>query len=79
MAVVSDDHTISRVPGNVAPTLVLTDPTTQAAADRAAWRALSPEERLDMVERLRLEAGKFLYDYPCRLRKLLAVAGRCSR
>lgn len=75
---VSEDQVTSRAPGIVTPTLVSTDPKTQAATDRAAWRALSPEERLDMVERLRLEAGKFLYDYPCRLRKLLAITGRTS-
>lgn len=60
-------------------TIECTDSKTQEAADRAAWRALTPEQRLDLVERLRLEAGRFLYDYPCRLRRLLAVAGRTSR
>jgi hypothetical protein len=65
--------------GRSAPQIVFTDSASQAAADRAAWRALSPNERVDMVEQLRLQAGRFLYDYPCRLRRLLAIAGRTSR
>ncbi len=32
-----------------------------------------PEAALDIVERLRLEAGKFLYEYPARLRRTVAV------
>ena len=60
-------------------TLAVTDPKSQAIADRAAWRALTAEQRLDIVEQLRLEAGRFLYDYPCRLRRLLSVAERTRR
>lgn len=30
--------------------------------DRAFWQSKTPEERLDMVEVLRLEAGKFIYE-----------------
>ncbi len=41
--------------------------------DRERFRAMTPEERLDIVERLRLEAGKFLYEYPTRLRRVLTV------
>jgi hypothetical protein len=51
----------------------------QAEADRAAWRACTPEERLDAVEALRLQAGKFLYEYPVRLRRLLAITRVQSR
>ena len=32
-----------------------------------------PEERLDVLEQLRLEAGKFLYEYPARLRRTVKV------
>ena len=32
-----------------------------------------PEAALDLVERLRLEAGKFLYEYPARLRRTVEV------
>mgnify|MGYP006869399899 CR=1 FL=1 len=37
------------------------------------WRQKTPEERLDAVERYRLEARKCLYEYPTRLRRLLTV------
>ena len=33
----------------------------------------TPEGRLDLVEQLRLQAGKFLYDYPSRLRRTVTV------
>ena len=34
----------------------------------------TPEERLDLVEKLRHQAGKFLYDeYPARLKRIVAV------
>ena len=33
----------------------------------------SPEKRLDLLEQLRLEAGKFLYEYPARLRRTVKV------
>ncbi len=32
------------------------------------------EERLDLVEQLRIQSGKFLYDYPARLRKTIRVS-----
>lgn len=41
--------------------------------DRQYWRERTPEERLDAVELLRLEAGKFLYEYPARLRRVVTV------
>ena len=34
---------------------------------------LSAEESLDTLERLRLEAGKFLYEYPARLRRTVTI------
>lgn len=58
----------------LAKILTITDAAAQAEADRRYWRERSPEERLAAVERLRLESGKFLYDYPSRLRRLLAFA-----
>jgi len=36
----------------------------------------TPEERLDLVEQLRLESGKFLCDYPSRLRRTVTVVRR---
>jgi hypothetical protein len=50
--------------------------TTQADLerhDREYWRSRTPEERLDHVELLRLEAGKFLYEYPARLRRTVTI------
>ena len=31
------------------------------------------EERLDLVEQLRIQSGKFLYEYPARLRRIISV------
>jgi hypothetical protein len=56
--------------------LTLTTHETQAREDRGYWRSHSHEERLDEVEKLRLEAGKFLYDYPSRLRRVITIARR---
>ena len=57
----------------VEKTLTVTTHHAQAEADRAYWRRQTPEARLDAVECFRLEAGKFLYEYPARLRRLLEV------
>lgn len=38
------------------PSLHVTDQKSQAEADRRAWKKRTPEERLDEVERLRIEA-----------------------
>ena len=59
--------------------LTITTHAEQAKQDRAYWRNRSPEERLDEVERLRLEAGKFLYEYPSRLRRTVTIARRARR
>jgi hypothetical protein len=53
--------------------LTITTHQAQAEADREYWRQRTPEQRLDEVERLRLEAGKFFYEYPARLRKVIEV------
>lgn len=34
---------------------------------------MTPEERLDEVEHLRIEGGKFLYEYPARLQRVIKV------
>ena len=36
----------------------------------------TPEERLELVEQLRLISGKFIYDYPARLRRVIKVVRR---
>jgi len=58
--------------------LTITTHLAQAEADRDYWREMTPVERLNAVERYRLEAGKFLYEYPTRLRRLLEVTRRPS-
>ena len=35
-----------------------------------------PEEALDLLEDLRLQSGKFIYDYPARLRRTVEVVRR---
>jgi hypothetical protein len=38
----------------------------------------NPEECLDIVERLRIEAGKFIYDYPTAFRRVVKVIRKKS-
>ena len=59
--------------------LTITTHEEQSRAERAYWRSRTPEERLDAVEVLRLEAGKFLYEYPSRLRTVVAITRRAPR
>jgi hypothetical protein len=59
--------------------ITVTTHEEQARQDREFWRNQTPEARLDAVERLRLEAGKFLYEYPARLRRVLTVTRRAPR
>ena len=44
--------------------------------DRKIYSSLSAEERLNQVELLRLEAGKFLYEYPARLQRVIKITRR---
>jgi len=53
--------------------LTVTTHEKLAREERSYWRRHTPEERLDEVERLRLEAGKFLYEYPSRLRRVVKI------
>lgn len=39
----------------------------------------TPEERLDLVEQLRIEAGKFLYDYPTAFRRVITIVRKEQR
>jgi hypothetical protein len=39
----------------------------------------NPADSLDLVERLRIEAGKFLYDYPTAFRRVVTVVRREQR
>lgn len=40
---------------------------------------VTPEERLDLVEQLRIEAGKFLYDYPTAFRRVITIVRKEQR
>lgn len=53
--------------------LSVTTHARQKEDDRAYWRKQTGPQRLDMVETLRKEAGNFLYEYPARLRRVVAV------
>ena len=42
--------------------------------EKADWDIPNnPESRLDIVEQLRLQSGKFLYEYPTRFRRIIKV------
>ncbi|MCK5842573.1 MAG: hypothetical protein KAH31_10420 [Candidatus Sabulitectum sp.] len=43
----------------------------QAREDREFWRKQTPEYRLDILEQLRLQAGRFLYEYPARFQRVI--------
>ena len=59
--------------------LTVTSHLKQAEENRAFWRSQTPEARLDEVERLRMEAGKFLYEYPTRLRRVITVTRKARK
>jgi hypothetical protein len=56
--------------------LEVTTHAEQAARERERWRNSTQEERLAEVERLRLEAGKFLYEYPRQFRRVASITRR---
>ena len=56
--------------------ITITTHEKQAAQDRLFWKSKTPEQRLDAVEQLRLEAGNFLYEYPARLQRVITVTRR---
>lgn len=41
--------------------------------ERNRRRLMSPEDRLNEVELLRIEGGKFLYEYPTRLQRVIKI------
>ena len=51
----------------------ITTHAKQAADDRKFWLSQTPEHRLDAVEKLRLEAGNFLYEYPTRFQRIIRI------
>lgn len=38
--------------------------------------SMTPEDRLNEVELLRIEGGKFLYEYPTRFRRVITITRR---
>ncbi len=54
-------------------TIFSTNSQELAKQDLKSWRSMSPEERLDELELLRIQAGKFLYEYPTRFRRIIRV------
>ncbi len=54
-------------------TIKITSHEEQRKEDRKYWKSLTPEQRLDIVEQLRLESGKFLYEYPAGLQRVIKV------
>ena len=44
--------------------------------ERNRRRSMTPEDRLNEVELLRIEGGKFLYEYPTRLRRIIKITRR---
>lgn len=52
----------------------------EKAMNREAARRMSPEERLDLVEQLRIIAGKMgFHEYPTRLRRVFVSTPKASR
>ena len=44
--------------------------------ERERRLSMTPEDRLNEVELLRIEGGKFLYEYPTRLRRVIKITRR---
>ncbi len=66
----------SYLPGETANVEMKIKKTTHAEQereDREYYRSLTPQQRLKIVEQLRLQAGKFLYEYPAPFRRVLTV------
>jgi len=56
--------------------IFVTNLKEQKKQDLKSRRSMSPEERLSVVESLRIQAGKFLYEYPTRFRRIIRIAHR---
>ncbi len=54
--------------------LIVTTQEKQEAEEREYMRSLTPEQRLELLEQLRIEGAKFgFYDYPSRLQRVITV------
>jgi hypothetical protein len=59
--------------GPVEPKIKKTTHAEQEREDREYYRSLTPQQRLEIVEQLRLQAGKFLYEYPSPFQRIITV------
>ena len=59
--------------------ITITTHAQQRASDRQYWLSQTPEARLNEVERLRIEAGNFLYEYPARLQRVISITRKAQR
>ena len=50
----------------------------EKSEDKKYWRSKTPEARLDALEHLRLQSGKFLYEYPTRLSRIIEVVRKAQ-
>ena len=41
--------------------------------DKQDYFVADPQKALDILERLRIESGKFIYEYPTRFRRVIEV------
>jgi len=55
---------------------VFTSFTSHENDEKKRRLSMTPEERLNEVELLRLEGGKFLYEYPTRFRRVIKITRR---
>ena len=53
--------------------IIVTNVKEQKIQDLKSRCSKSPEKRLSEVEDLRIQAGKFLYEYPKRFRKIIRI------
>ena len=50
----------------------------EVSEDKKYWSRKTPEDRLDALENLRLQSGKFLYEYPARLSRVIEVVRKAQ-
>ena len=55
------------------PSIRVTNQQESDLEDKLFWENKTALERLAAVEALRLESGKFLYEYPKRLQRILTL------
>jgi hypothetical protein len=59
-------------------TLLVSTFEKEVFEDKKYWRNKTPEARLDALEQLRLQSGKFLYVYPARLSRVIEVVRKAQ-